>query len=266
MRTRLSILILVMILAVGIACAESYPAQTGAVLDMAGVLDGGTVSDIESLSTRIRDAVGGGLYVVTRDFLGGKDSQAYADGLFEAWKLGDNDTLLLMVVGEYRYELVCGLNVRVIPSDVRDSLLATKFRDSFKKQDYAAALGAFLPAFTQQLSKVTSQSISTSGLFGQSQTVTATVKPVQTTVSDIWDNFFSDISSGIEDVEQVNVQSQSTYERVEKKTGISVWKLIIIGFVLYLIFGKKKKGKNGCGPLGWILGAVGIGSILGKRR
>ena len=95
----------------------SYPACQGIVSDWAGVIGGQTAQDLDTLSTRLSDQTGGRLYVAVRHFLGGAEARAYADGLFTAWNLGEQDALLLLVIGEETYALHLGDQARrLIPA------------------------------------------------------------------------------------------------------------------------------------------------------
>ena len=98
------IVMLALVFSLTAAQAQTYPDRRGAVNDDAAVLSDSTAQDVDTLNSR-----GAGAYtVVTRHFLGGADAQAYCDGLFEAWGLGEDDVLLLLVIGEERYAVAMG--------------------------------------------------------------------------------------------------------------------------------------------------------------
>ncbi|MDY3278575.1 MAG: TPM domain-containing protein [Eubacteriales bacterium] len=210
----------------------SYPACQGIVSDWAGVIGGQTAQDLDTLSTRLSDQTGGRLYVAVRHFLGGAEARAYADGLFTAWNLGEQDALLLLVIGEETYALHLGDQARrLIPAEGQTALLAAQLRAPFQARDYDGALAAFAPAYAQALAKAAGKSVNVSGLFGTEE-VKAVQPTAQPSASAIWQSMFGqDVSDGSD--------WQETQQREEKRTN---WRTIVIwGLVIYFLFFRRKR-------------------------
>ncbi len=244
--------------------AEQYPVRQGAATDLADVLGAATVADIEALSGRYAEETGGTLSVVTRHFLGGADAKGYAEALFSAWTLDESSALLLMVVGEDSYALYMGERARsLLPRESADALLSSQFRAKFMAREYDAALSAFLPALVKKLDA----DVSALGLFGQ-EIAQSTPAPVQDVTGGSWAGFFSDSWRGwTEAAEEEDEPDENWLRDEEKNTGFSFGRLVVIGLVLYFLFGRKKnKGGCGCGPIGWILGTFGLADLFGLRK
>ncbi len=100
------------------------PPENGYVLDVAGVLDSGTVERILKENETLRAATGASITVVTVDVLGGKEVSEYANRLYEDWGLGDtegqNGILVLLAVEDQTYWLIQGAGLR---EDLTDDAL-----------------------------------------------------------------------------------------------------------------------------------------------
>lgn len=212
-----------------------YPACQGVVSDWAGVIGGQTAQDLEALSDRLCDQIGGRLYIAARHFLGGADAKAYAAGVFSAWELGEEDGLLLLVIGEESYALHLGERARaLLPADGQLTLLAGQLRTPFLARDYDGALTAFAPAYATALAKAEGVSVSLSGLFGQAeQAVQSTASPV---ADSLWQSMFGqDISDG----ENWPQEQQEEEKRLNGRS-LLIWALVIY----FLFFRKKGKAKK----------------------
>ncbi len=100
------------------------PPENGYVLDVAGVLESGTVERILKENETLRAATGACVTVVTVDVLGGKEVSEYANRLYEDWGLGDterqNGILVLLAVEDKTYWLIQGAGLR---DDLTDDAL-----------------------------------------------------------------------------------------------------------------------------------------------
>ena len=256
---------LALVLSIATAQAATYPQRHGAVNDDAAVLSDGTAQDIVTLNGRS----GANFTVVTRHFLGGLDAQEYCDGLFDAWEMGDNDLLLLLVIGEERYAATLGANIRknALSAEQLNSMLSSKLRQPFiQDRDYDGAVGAFLLAAAGQIARADGATLNTSGLFGSSQTQSASSQSSGSASSasswfsswtgDLWNGFFSD-----DELNDISA-SDTSYE-YKKDSGFSVWKLILIVAVLSAIVrSRRKQGKSGLGFLGWLVAGIGARNVM----
>ncbi len=98
--------------------------ENGYVLDVAGVLDSGTVERILKENETLRAATGASVTLVTVDVLGGKSVDQYANRLYEDWGLGEtekqNGVLVLLAVEDKTYWLIQGAGLR---DDLTDDAL-----------------------------------------------------------------------------------------------------------------------------------------------
>lgn len=220
------------------ALAVSYPEKTRYALDSAGVLSESTIRDINTLNDRLDSAANANVYVVTRHFLGGEDVSEYANALFKAWGLGNSDTLLLMVIGEESYALSCGDKVRkAIQGETEAVLMGTYFRAPYQGRAYDGAVGALLPELAKKVATAKDETVSLSGLFGQTEQTQASSGGVFN-----WSNFITGGSvdwNDYSDADTVQTSTQSKTQKVEKETGFSIWKLILILAIFYFLFGRK---------------------------
>lgn len=221
------------------ARAESaFPASQGMVTDLAGVLNPETIQDMQILSQRLEDAIGGELYIVTRHFLGGQDAVNYAKGIFDAWQLDDEDALLLLVIGEERYALALGKAAqKALPSDTQISLLATHFRGAYLNREYDHAVADFALRLAQTMAQAENESLNIQGLFGQ-ENILATPAPQS------WQSFTQDINALWQDMFDEDFYKEEK-QREEKEEDNVNWRGIIIwGLVIYFLFFRKKKKKK----------------------
>ena len=233
LKVRLMLIVLVCSLLIfPFASAENQaPALQGAAADWAGVLSSDTIRDIDTLSQRVKNAAGGNIYVVTRHFLGGAETLAYGQYLFDAWELGDMDALLLMVIGEENYALVLGNQAgKLVPAESRNTLLANHFRTPYLARDYDGAVAALLLALSENLSRAAGKTADTAGLFGQ-MPVQSTPRPAAR--NDLWNGMFTQAAEE-DDTDWIREQAQEEIQ--------SNWRTVVIwGLVIYFLFFRKKK-------------------------
>lgn len=250
------------------AQAVTYPTQRGAVNDDAAVLSDRTAADIDALNTR----VDGKFIVVTRHFLGGADAQEYCDGLFSAWGLGEEDVLLLLVIGEERYAVTLGTVAQLaISTEQLNSLLSSRLRQPFlQERNYDAAVGGFLLAAAAQIARFNGSSLNTAGLFGTAASSGASANTAtQSSNASLfsnwsgnwWNGFFSD--DDWEDTTDWDFSTASQQNDFEERSGFSFGKLIVIAVILWLIVrNRRRKGKSGLGAAGWGAAAVGAKQVM----
>lgn len=260
MLRRLLLITLALMLAASPAlAAPRYPARQGVVTDSAAVLAAGTVSDLNDYAERLRKATGVQLSVVTVDFLDGSAMDAYGEGLFAHWGLGDSHLVLLLAVGEDHYGLYAGDDVgRRLTPQVRTKLLSTTLDEPFMRQQYDDAITRFIPALNTEMNKLYSQSVSLNGLFG---TASVTAPPFR------WsDDWMDRLSDDDDDDDDRSLRDTVTHE--DAKTGFSLGKVVLTVVLLLIIFGKRKDGKRGCGcgclPFSSLLAGLGLWKLWKK--
>ena len=230
-------------LAVPVFAETQYPPRPqGTVADLAGVLGEQTISDLETLNTRLNTAAGGRLFVLTRHFLGGVNAANYAKKVFDVWGLNKNDALLLMVIGEETYALALGSDSeKTVPNDTQISLLANHFRTPFLARRYDEALSGLAVNLGQNLAKAKNQTLDVTGLFGQSA-IQSTPQPQ--TADDWWYGMFArdDYDARENDDSKIwkDWQNQWNYE----ETRINWRSVIIWGLVIYFLFFRRKRRRR----------------------
>lgn len=234
-----------------------YPDKQGAVTDAAAVLSQTTVKDLASFADKVDDETSINFFVATVDFLDGVTLASYAEGLRAKWRLGDDDLLLLLAVGEDKFGTFGGEDVnRKLSTQVQDKLLSTYLATPFLQQRYDEAISLYIPALTEEINKAFDESIKLNGLFGQTE-------PTQTLEdwAEEWSQRWAEANTKARVDEEARGLERVTRE--DKDTGFSLGKVILTVFLLMVIFGKKnRRGRNGCGcgcaPFSSILASLGL--------
>lgn len=217
------------------AQAEDYPPFQGIVADVAGVLSEETISDLKALSQRMEQKIGGHIYVLTRHFLGGASPQVYADKVFEIWDLGENDALLLMVIGEESYALTLGSLARSsLNKETENSLLAASFRPDFLNRNYDQAVGAFSKAWAQALARAQGETMNETGLFSDTA---AQSTPQPQSLNEIWQGMFAQ-NDYVEEPWDWGAEWEVEETHVNWR-GILIWAIVI-----YFLFFRKKRRRR----------------------
>lgn len=259
MRMRKLLCILSLVLVLGTALLPGS-AETLFIRDGAALLTEQTQSDAEQLSRMIAEQTDLNLLLDIRHFLGGAEAGAYARKLLNELTDPDNSMLLLVVVGEESYALAAGSKAdKLLGKDIRDTLLSKHFRAPFLNRQYDQAVGGFMLSVAQELSKTTGERLDPQGLFGY-----AGAQSTQTSKENKGVNIFDYILG--ESVTPAKDASASAAKSQREERELSLGGIILIGLILWSIFGKKGRRQGcGCGPLGWILSVFGISKLFGRR-
>lgn len=260
---------LIALLALALLLQGSAQGADTVVLDTAGVLDANVITDLTRLSGEIRNKTDVSLRVITKHFLGGAEPLTYAQEQLRGYQDSEKVLLLVMVIGEERYAVAMGEKARdVLSAEAVENILATAFRQPFLKRDYSRALADFSVRAAGQLQSASGSRISTDGLFAAytSQAPSPVGTPVISTnwTQDLIESIFSEPAANKNNAERYAAQAKAAKE--EDRGGLSLFQVALIGFVLYKIFGKRRDGRRGCGPLGWIFGTWGVSKFFGWRR
>lgn len=237
------------------ALAEDLPV----VNDAASVLDTTTIQDIQQLNQQMEKALDVSLRVETKDFLGGEQPAQYARALREGSDKADKTILLVMVIGEERYAVSIGSAAQaMLRQDAAENQLASSFRQAFLNREYSGAVNSVLTQWAAHMQKSSGNS------FDAGRYETPVVKPTSRITNPL-DSFFREWDKSEQSARQYQ---EEAHDAKEYKGGPSFWQIVIIGFVLYKIFGRNKytDKRRGCGPLGWIFGTWGLSKFFGFRK
>lgn len=252
-------------------------AEGPAVDDLAEVLHPRLVESVNAYALQMEGSMDVSFRVITRDFLGGKNIRAYADEILAAQ---DDPRLLLlvMVIGEEGYEVVIGETARnLISPEKAESLLNAHFRGPYLvDRDYSRAVAAFLLETGSYLQSRTGAYLAEDrelqAFAGRTAAAVPPTPAAQPAEEEPDGEVTSWLDSVLEDAQRSRDNAVQYEEDVQDAArggfkGLTLFQIALIGFVLYKIFGKKRDGrKNGCGPLGWILGTWGVNRIFRSRK
>ncbi|MBQ8536559.1 MAG: TPM domain-containing protein, partial [Clostridia bacterium] len=240
----------------------AYPERGGAVNDYANVLSSQMAAQLEAFHESLKEKTGVGFYLANLHFLDGQDIKTYAETLFAQWGLGENDLLVLLAVGEDNYYSCAGRELtKKFPDASQQILLSQHLQKPFVTQQYDQAMADYIPALAASLGKTFGETVPLTGAMAPQATPgpTARVDWARLFAEDDWEDRLED-------------KVENSLERIlrgeEKGSGISLGKTLTIAFVLWLIFGKKKRRRGlkgcGCSPIGWILAALGLQKFFDK--
>lgn len=116
----------ILLLAFAVALRSEPVSQLHAsnyVNDFAGVLDSGTVADLNDLCRQVDQKAHAQIAVVTVKSLDGSDIESYAVDLFHKWGIGskstDHGVLILVAVDDHRYRIEVGYGLEPILNDAK---------------------------------------------------------------------------------------------------------------------------------------------------
>lgn len=276
-----------LLLAVLLACLTAVaglanarmPQRRGALTDDADVLEAQVAADVAEYARRLEDETGIGLHVVLVHFLDGLDARSYANDLFSAWALGEDDLLLLGAAGEDSFAVALGDDVAgKLGRTNAENLLYTSshFSALFKSQQYDAAMAAFAEALSSLGSRQLKAQASLDGLFEDYLNTSSGVSPVKTEAqsyaSELWDEVMTAIQQSGDDYQA----RQQTHR--DERGGMSVGGWLVLLLIVLILFGQSGPARRarrngprsccGCSPLGWVAGLLGLNVFadLFRRR
>lgn len=136
--TKLSLVLIILILCASTAAAVNYPQLTGFVTDGADMIDPAYETKITELATKIERETTVEIAVVTVESLEGEPKEMYAVKLFEQSGIGkkDKDNGLLILITEqereYRFEVGYGLEGVITDSmkvNIGDRIIVPNFKN-----------------------------------------------------------------------------------------------------------------------------------------
>lgn len=140
------------------AAAARYPSPLGYVTDEAGLLDARSAAAVSALLSDLDQKAQAQMAVVTVKDMGGEDVEGYANGLFEAWGIGDKKTnrgvLLLVSAGDRKARIETGYGLEgILPDGLCGRILDQHLIPAFKRGDFTAGLLDTTAAVAQIIAK-----------------------------------------------------------------------------------------------------------------
>ncbi|NLE20206.1 MAG: TPM domain-containing protein [Clostridiales bacterium] len=253
-----------------LALSQTAAAPSPAVSDQAAVLDTGLAGEINRVSDQAFKDVGVRYRLVTKHFLGGAGIQAVADQALAASGQPEDTILLLVAVGEENYAVsIGGRATAVLGQEQAESLLSSRFKGLFDRREYDRSAAAAVLAFNDSLYTAKGLPVPAGGglrsYAGQAAAPSTPAPEATQRPGTSWlDSILPDEETSKQNADRYAKDSEVAYEGSGK--GMSLFQIALIGFVLYKIFGKRRSGRGGCGPLGWIFGTWGASKFFGWRK
>lgn len=236
-----------------------YPVQNAPVTDGAAVLTRETVEELTTYHKKLQKETDIRLHVATVDFLDGAAMDQYLQGLWQTWKLEDDDMLLLLAVGEDKFAIRAGEDIAPKLSDsLLKKLLSAHLEGPFLRRDYDGAIRALIPALNEEINKVFHADVALDGLFGTERTAEKN-----------WSQWAEDLTGRMNERRSFATQppKNKTVMDEDEDTGFSLGKVILTLFLLSVIFGNKARKRRmgcGCAPFSSILAALGLFKLWKK--
>lgn len=274
-----------------------FPARLGTLTDDANAVSAGVAADIAAYAQDVESQSSVKLNVAVVQFLDGETPQAYADALFTRWELGENDLLLLGAAAEDSFALSAGTAVsgKLSAASLTSLLYDSGFAEAFKAQRYDGAFGGFFVAFNGLLAKQYGVTITLGNRFAayqpqaQPQQAQDSGSTLGQTVGNAVDEALNSADSAIQGVvdassslwssavnaisDHVNQYEAYQGQRDEGGNGLTPGGWVVLAIIALIIFGQsgparraRRVGGCGCGPIGWIFSALGLGALLGRRQ
>jgi uncharacterized protein len=203
---------------------------TGYVMDLAGVIQPQTKTQLEAMCTELEQKTGAQLAIVTVKSLEGEEAAPYANEVYKHLGVGakkqDTGVLLLVAPNERKYWTEVGYGLEPVINDARAGDAGRLMVPYFRRGDYSGGIAAA----AWQLAKYVADD----------KGVTLTGMP----------------------------QMRPVRQQEEDHGGLWIW--IILGIVFFAILassGRSSPGGGGGGGLGagWVIGSI-LGSMGGGRR
>lgn len=133
------------VLLASLAAAQTFPAATGRVTDLANVIDPATEGEIDRRLDQLEQQTSSEIAVATIPSLGGLASTDYANRLFKQWGVGqdklDNGVLVLIAIADRDMAIEVGYGLEgVLPDGLAGQVIRDDFTPRFRENDYAGGI------------------------------------------------------------------------------------------------------------------------------
>ncbi len=162
MKRRIGILLTAMLFMLALAAPASASGvvpkpNNGYVVDDAGVLSAGTMSELNSLGQITEANTGTTVAVITVDYTGTYEIDAYVDEVFSSWGIEDGLILVLSIGDEDYYAMPsAGLGRYLTSSDIQ-TLLDDELEPDFAVANYDEGVRRIYSAFCEKIEDLYAQ-------------------------------------------------------------------------------------------------------------
>lgn len=137
---------------------SAYPKAQGYVNDFAGTLNSRVSAVLESELRAAERQTSAEIVVVTVSSLEGMTIEAYANGLFNEWKIGkrgkDNGVLVLVSPAERHVRIEVGYGLEpVLPDGLAGEIIRTDFLPAFRRGDFGNGILAGVRHITEVVTR-----------------------------------------------------------------------------------------------------------------
>jgi uncharacterized protein len=146
---KLSLTILVLLLAVGVLADPPLPEANGFINDQASLLSSEEIGRLETKARQYRDKSGHEIAILIIESLEGRPIEDYAYYVFQKWGIGsrqnDNGVLFLIALSDRKARVEVGYGLEAALTDLECGRLVNKrspMAQSFREGNYAAGVNA----------------------------------------------------------------------------------------------------------------------------
>lgn len=157
-KLRLPMAFVAILFQIATACAMETPAMKGRVSDHAGVLTPAQIESIAAKTKEVEDKLTAQIAVVTVPALPKEGIDAFANQIFNDWRLGvkdkDNGVLVLIAPTARKIRIEVGRGLEgAIPDSVAKRIISERFVPKAKAGDYAGGAFAVVEALASRVGK-----------------------------------------------------------------------------------------------------------------
>ena len=153
MKRKFAILCTLLVVFTIFAGAAGIPAKptSGYLIDDAEVLDDSTVTSLNTLGETTAYNTGTGMYVITTDYTGTYEIDAYCQAVFDEWEIVDGVVLTLAIGDDNYYAMPSAGLGRYLDANKMQDILDAYLEPDFAAKDYDAGVQKVYTAFCEEI-------------------------------------------------------------------------------------------------------------------
>ena len=153
MKRKFAILCTLLVVFTIFAGAAGIPAKptSGYLIDDAEVRDDSTVTSLNTLGETTAYNTGTGMYVITTDYTGTYEIDAYCQAVFDEWEIVDGVVLTLAIGDDNYYAMPSAGLGRYLDANKMQDILDAYLEPDFAAKDYDAGVQKVYTAFCEEI-------------------------------------------------------------------------------------------------------------------